>query len=85
MLFYFSSASTECIDWVRDPCSSASVGGDLTLQEQEEITDLRLNRGLKSCFADLYLNSFGYATAEEFLNLANKAILTLRFHKISVR
>lgn len=65
--------------------SSASVGGDMTLQEQEELTELRLNRGLKPCFADLHLNSFWYATAEDFLNLPNKAILTLCFHKIPVR
>ena len=36
MSFYFLSASTECLDWVRDPFSSASaVGKDITLKEQE--------------------------------------------------
>ena len=39
---HFSSASTECLDWVRDPYSSASVGGkNMILQEQEELTKLR--------------------------------------------
>ena len=34
MSFYFSSDFTECLDWVRDPYSSASVvGKDMTLQE----------------------------------------------------
>ena len=48
MSFNFSSAFTECLDWVRDPYSSASVvGKDMTLHEQEELTELRQNRGLK--------------------------------------
>ncbi|XP_035228567.1 protein FAM200A-like [Stegodyphus dumicola] len=46
--FYFSSVSTECLDWVRDPYSSASVvGKKMTLQEQEELIELRQNRGCK--------------------------------------
>ena len=40
--FYFSSATTEYLDWVRDPFSSApAVGKDMTLQEQEELTELK--------------------------------------------
>ena len=44
--FYFPSSSTDCLDWVRDPYSSAAVlGKDMTLQEQEEITALRQDCG----------------------------------------
>ncbi|KAK3780363.1 hypothetical protein RRG08_061984 [Elysia crispata] len=78
MSFYFPLASTECLGWVRDPFSSApAVGKDITLKEQEELTELRQDRGLKLSFADLLLDSFCLASAKEFPMLANKAILTL--------
>ena len=76
--FYFSSATTEYLEWVKDPFSSASaVGKDMTLQEQEELTELKHDCSIELSVADLPLNSFRLAAAKEFSMLAHKAIVTL--------
>ena len=57
--FYFSSVCTERFDRVRDSYSSfAVVGLDMTLQKQEKLTDLRQDRSLKLCFAEVPLDNF---------------------------
>ena len=44
--FYFPSTAINCYDWVRDPYSSvAEVDNTLTLQEQEELVQVRQDRG----------------------------------------
>ena len=58
--FYFPSTALDCYDWVREPYSSeAEVDTTLTLQEQEELTELRQDRGLRLRFSDLLSKVFG--------------------------
>ena len=49
----------------------------LTLPEQEELTELRDDRGLRLRFSNLPLESFWLKTSNEFSNLAYRAILIL--------
>ena len=76
--FYFPSTALDCYDWVREPYSSkAEVDITLTLQEQEELTELRQDCGLRLRFSDLPLRSFWLKTFNEFSNLACRAISIL--------
>ena len=76
--FYFPSTALDCYDWVREPYSSeAEVDITLTLQEQEELTELRQDCGLRLRFSDLPLRSFWLKTFNEFSNLAYRAISIL--------
>ena len=46
--FYFPSTAINCYDWVRDPYSSVAEGDNtLTLQEQEQLVQVRQDRGLR--------------------------------------
>ena len=63
---------------VREPYSSeAEVDTTLTLQEQEQLTEQRQDRGLRLRFSDLPLESFWLKTSNEFSNLIYRAISIL--------
>ena len=59
LCFYFSSTAINCCDWVRDFYSSvAELHNTLTLQEQEELIELRKDGGLRLQFFDLSSDRF---------------------------
>ena len=76
--FYFPFTALDCYNWVRGLYSSETeVDTTLTLQQQEELTELRQDRGLRLRFSDLHLESFWLKTSNEFSNLAYRAISIL--------
>ena len=76
--FYFPSTAINCYDWVRDPYSSvAEVDNTLTLQEQQQLVQVRQDRGLRLRFFDCPLESFWLEISSEFANLAYRAISAL--------
>ena len=76
--FYFPSTALDCYDLVSELYSSeAEVDTTLTLQKQEELTELIQDRGLGLRFSDLPLESFWLKISNEFSNLAYRAISIL--------
>jgi hypothetical protein len=73
---YFPSLSTEKYDWVRNPFISAS-SDQLTIVEEEELSDISNDRSLKLKHGSSSLNTFWIEIAQEHPNIAKKAIIIL--------
>ena len=56
--FYFPSAYND-FDWVRDPYRAVLDDTNLTLQEQEQLIELKEDRTLKLLNADVPMDTFG--------------------------
>ena len=78
LTFSFPSIAINCYDWVRNPYSSEVEFYDtMTLQEQEELIQLRQNHGLRLRLFGLPLHSFWVIFFNEFTKLEIRAVFTL--------
>ena len=74
--FYFPSAYND-FDWVRDPYRAVLDDTNLTLQEQEQLIELKEDRTLKLLHADVPMDNFWLTAAKEYPIVANRAVSTL--------
>ena len=76
---YFPNISSASFDWVRNPFSiteSTSLYG-LTVQEEEELIDLKNNRSIISLLQEVGTDKFWLKMRKDFPNLAKKATVVL--------
>ena len=73
---YFPSLSSDLHDWVRNPFNdlSSNSGNLLSLQEEEEITELKCDRTLRTKFNEVPLDVFWISVREEYSVISAKAL-----------
>ena len=67
----------EDYDWVRNPFIEVVSKGQLTLKEEEELTDILHDRTLKLKHCELSLDSFWISVENEYTTIAQKALKIL--------
>lgn len=71
---YFPNISVESYDWLRNPfIYDPSNSQQLSLSEEEELTDIRNDRTLKLKYKEVSLETFWIDIEKEFPHLAKKA------------
>ena len=72
--YYFPVLLVEDYDWVRNPFIEVVSKGQLTLKEEEELTDILHDRTLKLKHCELALDSFWISVENEYTTIAQKAL-----------
>ena len=75
--FYFLSRKTDEYDWIQNPFIESSFSTGLLLCEEEELTCVSSDRGLKIKHAGVPIDTFWIAVKEEYFSLAKKALTIL--------
>ena len=76
---YFPSLSSNTYDWVRNPFTefSPSTENLLSLQEEEELSELQCDRTLKMKFNEVSLDKFWITAKQEYPVISVKAVNVL--------
>ena len=76
---YFPSLSSDMYDWVRNPFTefSPSTENLLSLQEEEELSELQCDRTLKMKFNEVLLDKFWISAKREYPVISVKALNVL--------
>ena len=76
---YFPSLSSDMYDWVRNPFTefSPSTENLLSLQEEEELSELQCDRTLKMKFTEVLFDKFWISAKREYPVISVKALNVL--------